>query len=106
VAYPLYFWSTVGATGRTDEQIYAALRDGDWECVAAAAGILDFRRDLISSDPHWMRASLLPHPDSGLPQDRFLVVLLPDIPTEDALRDLRYVGLRNRLTMFDPQTAR
>lgn len=105
MAYPLYFWSAAAANGRTDEQVYATLRDGDWMCVAAAAEILDFRRDLISSDPHWMRASLLPHPGSGLPQDRFLVVLLPDIPAEDALRDLRYVALRNRLTMFDPQAA-
>lgn len=105
MVYSLYFWSAAAANGRTDEQVYAALRGGDWQCVAAAPDILDFRRDLISSDPHWVQTSLLPHPGSGLPQDRFLEVLLSDVPAEDALRDLRYVALRNRLTMFDPQAA-
>jgi hypothetical protein len=106
VAYSLYFWRSAVASNGGDaspESTYAALRAGDWHCVDAAPELLEFRRDLIASDPHWMDAEFLPRPDSGVPQNRYLALQLSTAPDSEALRDLRYVALRNRLTMFDPQ---
>jgi hypothetical protein len=104
VAYSLYFWRSA-AVPASDEATYAALCDGDWMRVVAAPEVLEFRRDLIASDPHWMDAAFLPRSGAGVPQDRYLALVLSQAPSEEALRDLRYVALRNRLTMFDPQAA-
>jgi hypothetical protein len=105
VDYWLLFWGAAAGefTDATDAVIAARLRRGEWQCVQACPEIGGFRRDLLASDPDWTTMSLLPRPGSGQPADRYLAVVFPAAPTEDEVRDLRYVAARNRLRMFDPQ---
>ena len=104
MAYWLLFWGA-GPTELTDPQIGARLRQADWACVTASEQVLEFRRDLIASDPDWTRMTLLPHPGSDQPADRYLAVVFETSPPADQVRDLRYVAARNRLRMFDPQAG-
>ncbi len=106
MAYSIYVWGqTAARTGQGENEVCADLRRGDWSCLDAAPGVPDFRRDLVCSEPQWSLAVLLPRPEPGTPADRYLQLELPDVPTPDALRELRYLAGRNRLTMFDPQAA-
>jgi hypothetical protein len=106
VGYWLLFWGTAADVDATDAQIAARLRLGEWQCVQTCPGVSDFRRDLLASDPDWTAMRLLPRPGGEQPADRYLAVVFPTPPTEDEVRDLRYVAARNRLRMFDPQTRR
>ena len=101
--YWLYFW----AAGQPDPaaEIAARLPGGDWQCLPACAGVPDFRRDLIASDPDWTALRLLPRPGSGEPADRYLALAFDGPPAADRLRDLRYVAARNQLTMYDAQAG-
>jgi hypothetical protein len=106
VVYDLWFWRAPSAGASADPvAVHAALAGGRWEAVPACEDVLAFRRDLISSDPDWVRARFLPAAGSPEPQDRYVVVRLPHEPASEGLRDLDYVGRRNRLVMFDPQAA-
>lgn len=60
--------------------------------------VLEFRRDVIASDPDWTRMRLLPRPDAP-DADRYLVLEFDDPPPAEQVRDLRYVAARNRLSM-------
>ena len=101
--YWLLFWGAAADGSADDAQVAAQLRRGDWQCVQACAGVADFRRDLLASDPDWTAMSLLPRSDG--PADRYLAVVFRTPPTPDEVRDLRYVAARNRLRMFDPQAG-
>ncbi len=100
--YWLLFWGAT-AGGFTDAEVAERLRLGDGECVEPCAGVADFRRDLLASDPDWTAMRLLPRP--GGPDDRYLAVVFSAQPSADEIRDLRYVAARNRLRMFDPQAG-
>ena len=102
--YWLLFWSSA-LTDRDDAEIAGRLRHGEVEDVAPAAGVAEFRRDLLASDPDWTTMRLLPRPGAGQPLDRYLAVVFTEPPGADELRDLRYVAARNRLTMYDPQAG-
>jgi hypothetical protein len=104
VEYWLLFWSSA-PTDRDDAEIAERLRHGDAEDVPPAAGVAEFRRDLLASDPDWTTMRLLPRPGVGQPLDRYLAVVFTEPPGADELRDLRYVAARNRLTMYDPQAG-
>lgn len=103
--YWLLFWDTAADPVATDAEVAARLRLGEWQCVRPSPGIAEFQRDLLASDPDWTIMRLLPRPDSGQPADRYLAVLFSTPPSEDEVRDLRYVAARNRLRTFDPQSA-
>jgi hypothetical protein len=100
VDYWLLFWHDADGD-LSDEQVAARLRRGDWTCTRASDRLLEFRRDLIASDPDWATLRLLPHPGSAEPADRYLALLFAAPPAPDELRDLRYVAARNRLKMVD-----
>jgi len=108
VEYWLLFWGA--ATGElieaSDAQIAAELRLGRWQCVRPCPELAEFRRDLLASDPDWTTMTFLPRPGAGQPADRYLAVVFTTPPTEDELRDLRYVAARNRLRTYDPQAGR
>ena len=101
--YWLLFWGAAAEVDATDAEVAARLRQGDWQCVQESPGVSEFRRDLLASDPDWPAMSLLPRPGSGQPADRYLAVVFATPPTQDEVRDLRYVAARNRLRTFDPQ---
>ena len=107
MGYRVWFWRPAavapGAAGLSDEQVAGALGMRDWRCVAPAAELADFRRDVLASDPDWRRMSLLPRPGSPEPADRYLALDFSRRPGADQLRDLRYIAARNRLRMYDPQ---
>ncbi len=66
--------------------------------LPACVEVLEFRRDLIASDPDWTRMRLLPRPDEA-DVDRYLSLEFDEPPPADQVRDLRYVAARNRLVM-------
>ncbi|MFL6163307.1 MAG: hypothetical protein ACJ74U_13890 [Jatrophihabitantaceae bacterium] len=103
--YWLLFWGAAAGkfADASDAWIAARLRSGQWQCVQACPGVAGFRRDLLASDPDWTAMRLLPRP--GGETDRYLAVVFTTQPSEDEVRDLRYVAARNRLRMFDPQTG-
>lgn len=103
--YWLLFWEPTGSapTDRDDAGTAGRLRRGDAEGLQPAAGVAEFRRDLLASDPDWTAMRLLPRPGSGQSLDRYLAVVFTEPPGAEELRDLRYVAARNRLTMYDPQ---
>jgi hypothetical protein len=105
VEYWLLFWESAGSAlpDRDDAGIAERLRRGDAEDLRPAAGVAEFRRDLLASDPDWAAMRLLPRPGSGQPLDRYLAVVFSELPSAEELRDLRYVAARNRLTTYDPQ---
>jgi hypothetical protein len=105
VEYWLLFWGSPGSgpTDRDDAEIAERLRHGDAEDVPPAAGVAEFRRDLLASDPDWTAMRLLPRPGQGQSIDRYLALVFAEPPNAEELRDLRYVAARNRLTMHDPQ---
>lgn len=96
------FWDEA-LVDRDQAEIAERLRHGDADDVPAAAGVAEFRRDLLASDPDWTAMRLLPRPGQGQPLDRYLAVVFAEPPSAEELRDLRYVAARNRLTMYDPQ---
>lgn len=104
VEYWLLFWGSA-PTGRDDAETAKRLRAGAAEDVPPAAGVAEFRRDLLASDPDWPSMRLLPRPGQGQPLDRYLAVVFSEPPGAEQLRDLRYVAARNRLTMYDPQSS-
>lgn len=101
--YWLLFWAAAADVDATDAEVAARLRRGEWECVRASPALAEFRRDLLASDPDWTAMTLQPRPGSGQPADRYLALGFTTPPTEDEVRDLRYVAARNRLRMFDPR---
>jgi hypothetical protein len=66
--------------------------------LSACPEVLEFRRDVIASDPDWTRMRLLPRPDDA-DAGRYLVLEFDQVPPADQVRDLRYVAARNRLVM-------
>lgn len=103
--YWLLFWGSAGPTSTDRDQagIAERLRHGDAEGLRPCAGVAEFRRDLLASDPDWTAMRLLPRPGQGQSIDRYLALVFAEPPSAEELRDLRYVAARNRLTMYDPQ---
>ncbi len=60
--------------------------------------LLEFRRDVIASDPDWTRMRLLPRPDDPA-VERYLAIEFDEAPPAEQVRDLAYVAARNRLNM-------
>jgi hypothetical protein len=105
VDYWLLFWGAAADVDATDAEVAARLRQGEWQCVQPGPGVAGFRRDLLASDPDWAAMSLLPRPGGDQPADRYLALLFKTPPSQDEVRDLRYVAARNRLRTFDPQAG-
>jgi hypothetical protein len=107
VEYWLLFWGSPGSgpADQDDAELAERLRHGDAEDVPPAAGVAEFRRDLLASDPDWTAMRLLPRPGQGQSTDRYLALVFAEPPSAEELRDLRYVAARNRLIMYDPQAS-
>lgn len=93
----LFFSAAVAGPAASDLAAVAErLRGGDWTGVPACVEVLEFRRDVIASDPTWTSMTLLPRPGMA-GADRFLALVFQAAPPPEQVRDLRYLAARNRL---------
>lgn len=103
MAYRLWFWRPLADSPAPPAAVVAALHRADWSCVQSAPELQALRRDVVASDPDWPAMTMLPHPSSAEPTDRYLLLEFRETPDAAQLRDLRYVAARNGLAAYDPQ---
>ncbi|HEX2902153.1 MAG TPA: hypothetical protein VHO01_01740 [Jatrophihabitans sp.] len=82
------------------DAVAQALAHLDGEPLPACPQLLEFRRDLIASDPQWPAMTMLPRPGSP-DTDRLLVLAFAGPPPAEQLRDLHYLAARHRLQLVE-----